>query len=215
MCCYISSSSKQSHLGGFFCARMLDLCEINQVVSMKKILLVAVVVGLVGCGKSQKEKEMEEMEAQVTQSMTKEIREGKTWDYYSTTNSSGLTIQTWALIDEGAVYKSPYARLIVQKLSSGIDKVSIIAEHTEFGCKQEYCSFVAKFDGTEQTYTFDASTSSPNRQVILKLLDSEVPQFIDMLKKSKKLTVSGGFFMVEMPSATFNTDGLSKLKVSP
>lgn len=176
--------------------------------------MLAIVLGLVGCGESKKDKEMREMEEQVARSMTKEIREGKVWDYRSY-KDGGLKRQTWVLISSDATYKSPYARLVINKISNGLKTVTILAEHTKFKCRDRYCPFIAEFDNTEQIFTFDASTSRPDSQVALTLLDSEVDSFIAELKKAKTLTVSGGFFMVEMPSARFDVGGLDKLKATP
>lgn len=182
---------------------------------MKKTLIIIAALALVGCGKPTKEKEFKAMEEQATQTMVQEINNGKTWDYYTSELPNEITMQTWRLIDEDAIYKSPYIELLVQKFSDGRNRVVMMAENAEFSCKKEACPFVAKFDNEEHIFTFDASTMSPNQQNAMVVLDSELPKFIEKLKHSEKLSINGDFFPASLDDRTFNTKGLNDLDVSP
>lgn len=182
---------------------------------MKKTLIIIVALALMGCGKPAKEKEFKAMEERAAQTMAQEIHNGKTWDYYTSELPNEITMQTWRLVDEGAIYKSPYIELLVQKFSDGRNRVVLMAENAEFSCKNEACPFIAKFDNEEHVFTFDASSMPPNRQNMMLVLDSELPKFIEKLKQSEKLSINGDFFPASLYGRTFNTKGLNDLDISP
>lgn len=190
---------------------------------MKKILLMCLVVGLVGCGNSESTKIKSENTAKVQQDVVekplseKPSPQKQNWEYQESKDEMRGTIKYNALsISENEIFfDSPYGggsrlAIVLKKVNNDPTDVMFLINNGQFSCDTigDNCFATFKFDNGELQIIALSGTEDHSSDALFIRNQRDADEFISTLKLSKKLIIELPFYQHGKKQFTFNPVGL-------